>query len=67
MSFDKNYPNRKDHREPFQSKAELCDRTCRPGGSCKWCVGNRTFNKLKAEYVANEDLKPELSKDHDPE
>lgn len=28
MSFDKNYPNRKDQRQPFR-KAKAIDRTCR--------------------------------------
>lgn len=41
MSFDNhNYPNRKDHRKPYH-KSGKHDRSCRPGGSCPYCKGNR--------------------------
>jgi hypothetical protein len=35
MSFDKQYPNRKDHRKPFQG-AKAHDVTCRNHGSCPY-------------------------------
>jgi hypothetical protein len=41
MSFDKDYPNRKDHRKPYTKKAEKCNRSCRPGGSCPYCRNGR--------------------------
>ena len=52
MSFDKNYPNRKDHRKPYMGSKSF-DRTCRCGGSCKWCIGNRTFNSRKRKEAAD--------------
>lgn len=41
MPFDKEYPNRKDHRQPHRGAASF-DRSCRNHGSCPWCAGNRT-------------------------
>lgn len=40
MSFDKNYPNRKDWRKPYR-KSKAFDASCRPHGTCGWCQGNR--------------------------
>jgi hypothetical protein len=56
MSFDKDYPNRKDHRSQYYSKAERCDHTCRPGGSCGWCIANRTISKTKIEAIAKSEI-----------
>lgn len=55
MSFDKNYPNRKDHREAFIG-AKSFDRTCRNGGSCPACQGNRTIRKTRTELSASDDI-----------
>ena len=46
MSFEHNYPNRKDHRKPYR-KSKAIDRSCRSHGSCPWCRGNR----LHREYL----------------
>lgn len=40
MSFDKDYPNRKDKRKKYR-KSKRFDATCRPGGSCPYCRDNR--------------------------
>ena len=52
MSFDKEYPNRKDWRKPYPRKAQRCSHGCRPGGSCDWCRGNRTIATKRAEEKA---------------
>lgn len=46
MSFDKDYPNRKDKRKDYK-KSAACDRSCRPGGSCPYCIGNRQYKNIK--------------------
>jgi hypothetical protein len=43
MAFDKNYPNRKDHRRPYR-KSKQVDRSCRCHGSCSYCQSNRQHN-----------------------
>lgn len=55
MTFDKNYPNRKDRRSPYY-KSGKHDRTCRPGGGCPYCEGNR-LHRLE---VQEEDVKHQL-------
>ena len=38
MSFNKDYPNRKDWRKPYNpGSAKDVDVTCRNHGSCPWC------------------------------
>jgi hypothetical protein len=46
MGFDKKYPNRKDKRKQYY-KSGAVDKSCRPGGSCPWCAGNREHNTKK--------------------
>lgn len=41
MSFDKQYPNRKDWRAQYRRRSQRVDRSCRPGGTCPHCRGNR--------------------------
>ncbi|OMF08757.1 hypothetical protein BK127_27835 [Paenibacillus sp. FSL H7-0331] len=50
MSFDKDYPNRKDKRKKYYG-AKSIDRTCRNHGSCPRCKGNRLhkYNKNNAD------------------
>jgi len=60
MSFDNNYPNRKDHRKSYR-KSKAFDRTCRNHGSCVWCEHTRTFDKRKKEESSKIDLKNGLS------
>jgi len=46
VSFDKDYPNRKDRRKPYR-KSKRFDRSCRPGGDCPHCQGNRQHANRK--------------------
>ena len=63
MSFDKNYPNRKDKRKVYY-RSKSFDRTCRNHGSCPWCKGNRTFFdkkwrlKSKSDELSNWSIGP---------
>lgn len=60
MSFDNNYPNRKDIRKPFR-KSKHFDRSCRNHGTCPYCRSNRTHSNNKREYVAKEQLQNGVS------
>jgi len=53
MSFNKSYPNRKDRRRPYRDSRRF-DYSCRHGGRCGWCRGNRTHNtnRRRAEAEA---------------
>ncbi|MGH9388944.1 MAG: hypothetical protein ACRD1Z_04960 [Vicinamibacteria bacterium] len=51
MSFDKDYPNRKDRRKPYRGSKRF-DSSCRHGGRCGWCRGNRTFNTVRRKTEA---------------
>ena len=44
MSFDKNFPNRKDRRKPY-NKSKRFDKTCRNHGSCGWCREDRLHRR----------------------
>jgi len=58
MSFDKDYPNRKDWRTPYH-KSKRFDRSCRPGGNCGWCESNRTIVSKKLEEKVKDEIKGE--------
>lgn len=58
MSFDKNYPNRKDKRKPYYGGGK-CYRSCRPGGSCPYCQANRQYQQKKADASFKQDMKNE--------
>jgi hypothetical protein len=55
MSFDKDYPKRKDHRQPYQKRCEQVDVSCRPGGSCPYCRSNRQFRTEKRKPHVEQD------------
>jgi hypothetical protein len=55
VSFYNHYPNRKDYRKPYRGSKRV-DPTCRNGGSCSWCRGNRTYRNVKREMAALEEL-----------
>ena len=55
MSFDKDYPNRKDKRKPYY-KSKRVDRSCRCHGGCEWCMGNRLHKFRKKELVTEDEL-----------
>lgn len=51
MSFDNEYPNRKDKRRKYY-RSKKFDRTCRPGGTCPYCKNNRTYSNEKRKLQA---------------
>lgn len=53
MAFDNNHPNRKDRRNPYY-KSKRIDRSCRPGGDCPYCQGNRQHCTHKKELTTEE-------------
>lgn len=46
MSFDKNYPKRKDHRKPYRGSKSF-DRSCRNHGTCPYCLDSRMHKHEK--------------------
>jgi hypothetical protein len=56
MALDKSIKHGKDWRKPY-FKSERFDASCRPGGSCPYCQGNRRHNINKQRARANEQLK----------
>lgn len=54
MSFDTDYPNRKDRRKPFRRSASF-DRSCRNHGDCDYCQGNRTHRNLRRAPVLTDE------------
>ena len=52
MSFDKNYPNRKDKRKPYRkNKRGSVDKTCRPHGGCPYCENARKHKYKRQEPI----------------
>ena len=62
MSFDKEYPNRKDHRKPYYKSGKF-DQTCRPGGSCPHCKNNRE-KKKKKELIRIDEIEKDYIKEN---
>ena len=56
MSFDNEYKNRKDRRKRYYRSGRF-DVSCRPHGSCPYCLGNRTHKHNKKELSAREQIK----------
>lgn len=54
MSFDKEYPKRKDWRKQYQGSASF-DRSCRPGGDCPWCLGRRLFKSRLIDTIVRDE------------
>jgi hypothetical protein len=54
MSFDVEYPNRKDSRKPYYRRAKRMDRTCRNHGSCSRCVADRLHRRRVIEDMMDE-------------
>ena len=55
MSFDKDYPNRKDIRNPYYKNGKF-DKTCRNHGSCPWCKRARLLHYIKDEENVSDQL-----------
>lgn len=65
MSFDKEYPNRKDIRKPYY-KSSRFDHSCRPGGSCPHCSNNRKYRHIK-EKMRIEEIEKDYIKENENE
>jgi len=59
MSLDEGIKHGKEHRKPYHG-SKAFDQSCRPGGNCSWCQGNREHADKKRELSAEEE-----KKDHD--
>ena len=53
MTLDAGILHGKEHRGPYR-KSGIFDRTCRPGGSCPYCRGNRAHKNDLKILSANE-------------
>jgi hypothetical protein len=62
MSFDKQYPNRKDKRKPYRGSKRF-DRTCRNHGACPYCETNRLHNTEKRKSIADASMEEFVNKD----
>ena len=60
MSFDKDYPNRKDRRKPYKG-SKVFDRSCRNHGGCDYCKDTRTFKKRQVEEEMDIELENYLN------
>jgi hypothetical protein len=56
MALDKSIQHRKDWRKPYYGSKRI-DASCRPGGDCPYCNGNRTHKDKKKSISAKEQLK----------
>ena len=56
MSFDNDYPNRKDWRGSYYN-SESFDRSCRHGGRCAWCIHNRLYHRYRTELESLAELR----------
>ncbi len=56
MSLDKGIAHGKEQRAPYYKKGAQCDRTCRPGGGCPYCYGNRTVGDKKKNQSADDQM-----------
>ena len=54
MSFDKQYPNRKDWRRKLRGSKSV-DRSCRNHGDCPYCRSKRC-HKLRKAMTVEEDI-----------
>lgn len=55
MSLDRAIAHGRERRRRYYRSAAF-DPSCRPGGDCPWCQGNRTHQARKAEAAAREAL-----------
>ena len=54
MSLDKAIQSGKEHRKNYRN-AKLVSKHCRNHGGCKWCEGNRTYQRRKEELKTKEE------------
>jgi chaperonin GroES len=46
---------RKDRRKRYYRSKQF-DRSCRPGGSCPYCLGNRLYNNHRRRLAADDEI-----------
>ena len=56
MSFDNDYPNRKDKRKKYRGSKQF-DASCRCNGGCSYCEGNRMHSTRKQKNKVDQRLK----------
>lgn len=56
MSLSKAIKSGKEHRKPYYGAASF-DSSCRPGGGCPWCEGNRFHADRRRRAAADEQIK----------
>lgn len=56
MALDKAIAAGKERRKPYRGSAAF-DSTCRCGGRCPWCVGNRTRQARLRDEEARDALR----------
>ena len=54
VSFQKDYPNRKDRRAEYRTGGAIHSRGCRPNGSCGYCRSNRLHADRVRELAAGD-------------
>ena len=59
MSLEKAIEHGKEHRKPYYKSGRF-DRTCRAGGSCGYCQGNR-MHSTKIRILIAEDTKEDVT------
>lgn len=52
MSLEKAIKHGKEKRKPYH-KSKRFDKSCRPGGRCSWCRGNRLHKHKKQAAKAD--------------
>ena len=52
MSMEKGIEHNKEHRKPYHG-SKAFDPSCRPHGSCGWCLKNRQYKNLKRKMKAD--------------
>lgn len=60
MAFDKAIKSGKEHRRQYYGPTKH-DTSCRPGGGCPWCEGNRTYNDRRRRRATEEELKSRMT------
>ncbi len=53
MSLKKGIKHNKEHRKPYYKSGKF-DKSCRPGGDCPYCQGNRKHSGKKRELSIEE-------------
>lgn len=56
MSLDKAIKHGKEKRKPYR-RAKAVDATCRNHGTCPYCKGNRTYQRIRTEQMMKDKLK----------